>query len=76
MDLGREGKVALITGSGQGVGREIAKVLASEGAKVVVNDIIMEKADSVAKEINDAVGTAMSIRAVVTDLEQVQAMVS
>jgi 3-oxoacyl-[acyl-carrier protein] reductase len=76
MDLGREGKVALITGSSQSVGREIAKVLASEGAKVVVNDIIMERADSVAKEINDAGGTAMSIRAVVTDLEQVQAMVS
>ena len=34
-----EGKVALITGSGRGIGREIALMMAKEGAKVVVNDL-------------------------------------
>ena len=34
-----EGKVAIISGSGRGIGREIALKLASEGARVVVNEI-------------------------------------
>ena len=34
-----EGKVAVVTGSGRGIGRAIAMAMAAEGAKVVVNDI-------------------------------------
>ena len=34
-----EGKVAVITGSGSGIGREVSKLLVQEGAKVVVNDL-------------------------------------
>ncbi len=47
MDLEIQGKVALITGAGQGVGREIARVLAAEGARVVVNDFYKERAEAV-----------------------------
>jgi len=75
MDLELRGKVALVTGAGQGVGREIAKVLASEGAKVVVNDLFRERAEAVAKEITDAGGAGLGIQADVTDLDQVKAMV-
>lgn len=45
------GKVALITGSGRGIGREIALKLASEGARIVVNDLDAEAAQQVVEEI-------------------------
>jgi NAD(P)-dependent dehydrogenase (short-subunit alcohol dehydrogenase family) len=74
MDLELRGKVALVTGAGQGVGREICKVLSAEGAKVAVNDLFQEKAEKVAKEIEDAGGITVGVQADVTNLDQVKAM--
>lgn len=53
-----EGKVALVTGSGRGIGRSIALKLASEGARVVINDLDAEPAQSVLEEIHAAGGEA------------------
>jgi 2-hydroxycyclohexanecarboxyl-CoA dehydrogenase len=74
MDLELRGKVALITGAGQGVGREIAKVLAAEGVKVAVNDFFLERAEAVAAEIQESGGNAVGVQADVGDLGQVRAM--
>jgi NAD(P)-dependent dehydrogenase (short-subunit alcohol dehydrogenase family) len=56
IDLG--GRGALVTGSGAGIGREIARWLARAGAEVVVHDIRPEKAEAVAEEIRAEGGTA------------------
>jgi 3-oxoacyl-[acyl-carrier protein] reductase len=53
-----QGKVAMVTGSGRGIGRAIALKLASEGARLVVNDLDEEPAQQVADEICAAGGEA------------------
>jgi len=50
------GKVAIVTGSGRGIGRVIALKLAAEGAHVVVNDLDAEPTVEVVSEINDGAG--------------------
>jgi 3-oxoacyl-[acyl-carrier protein] reductase len=73
--LNLSGKVALVTGAGQGVGRGIALMLAAHGASVVVNDYVKERADAVAKEITDAGLEAIASQGDVTDFKGVLQMV-
>jgi 3-oxoacyl-[acyl-carrier protein] reductase len=53
------GKVALVSGSGRGIGRSIALKLASEGARLVINDLDEDPANQVAQEIKQAGGEAV-----------------
>src|SRR5207248_7100284 len=55
-----DGRVAIITGAGRGIGREHALLFAEEGAAVVVNDIDLDAADAVCAEIEAAGGQAVS----------------
>jgi 2-hydroxycyclohexanecarboxyl-CoA dehydrogenase len=67
MDLNLEGRVALVTGGGQGVGRRIALQLAEEGCSVAVNDYFAERAEAVVAEIRAAGGRAFAAVADITD---------
>ena len=69
-------KVAIITGSASGIGKEIAFEYAKEGAKVVIADLSLEAANATAKEIAAAGGTAMGVAMNVTDEAQVDAGVA
>jgi 2-hydroxycyclohexanecarboxyl-CoA dehydrogenase len=71
-----QGRVAVVTGAGQGVGRAIALRLAADGAAVAVNDVRPEPAAAVVAEILLAGGTAMAVPADVTDYGQIGHMVT
>ncbi|KAF2244322.1 short chain dehydrogenase [Trematosphaeria pertusa] len=55
------GQTAIITGSGQGIGAETARLFANEGAKVVVADVDAKKAQDVANQINESGGSAIAV---------------
>lgn len=81
MSIRFDGKVAIITGAGAGLGRQHALAFAARGARVVVNDFGGASGESAAAlavvdEIRRAGGTAIANGADVADYEQVQAMVA
>jgi len=69
-----EGKVALITGGAQGIGRAIALLFARQGAQVVISDINLEKARETCQEIESLGGQAMAISGNVADAKAAEAM--
>jgi 3-oxoacyl-[acyl-carrier protein] reductase len=69
-----EGKVALVTGAGSGIGRASAELFASEGAQVVVVDVNAEPVQETAEAIEQAGGEAIAIPTDVADTAAVQAM--
>lgn len=71
IDFELEGKRALVTGAGQGVGEGIARMLAAAGAEVVVNDYVPERAEAAAGRIREAGGAATALPFDVTDHDQV-----
>lgn len=68
------GRVALVSGAGQGVGKGIVQLLAAHNASVVVNDYYLERAQAVVDEIKAAGGKAVAIQADVTDYASVGRM--
>lgn len=76
MDLGIRDRVALVTGAGRGIGRQICLTLAEEGVRVAVNDLFQDRAEAVAAEIAAAGGRAVGVAFDVTDLEAVRAGVA
>jgi 2-hydroxycyclohexanecarboxyl-CoA dehydrogenase len=75
MDLGLKGKVVIVTGSAQGIGRATAFLFAEEGAKVVVADLNEEGAKKVVEEIKAKKSEAIAFKIDVTKLPEARNMV-
>jgi len=75
MSLPLEGKVALVTGGGRGIGEGIVMRLAEAGCDVAVVDIIFENAEKVAANVKSMGRNAVAIKADVSNWNQIQSMV-
>lgn len=75
MDLGLKGKVAIVTGSAQGIGKVVAMTFAKEGANVVIADIQEEKGKAAAQECQALGVKALFIKTDVTKYEDVENLV-
>ena len=76
MTIDFQGRVAIVTGAGSGLGRSHALGLAARGANVVVNDVGFNNAMTVVEEIRAAGGTAIGDNADVANFMEVSAMVA
>src|SRR5262245_40248329 len=73
--MGRlDGRVAIITGAGQGIGKAYAERFAAEGAKVVVADLNDANAEQVAKEIEASGAEAIAVKVDVADEDSTKDM--
>jgi NAD(P)-dependent dehydrogenase (short-subunit alcohol dehydrogenase family) len=73
--MSMDGKIAIVTGAGQGIGRAIALTLSQKGANLVVSDINSETAAKVAKEIESAGGKAISVMTDVSKVDEIKQLV-
>ena len=71
-----DGKVALVTGGGSGIGRATCRAMAREGARVVVADVVVEGGEETVTMIKDAGGEATFVKADVSKAAEVEAMVA
>ncbi|MDB5764261.1 MAG: putative short-chain dehydrogenase/reductase [Herminiimonas sp.] len=69
-----EGRVAIVTGGGHGIGKAYATRLASEGAKIVIAELDEKAAHAVAQELNAAGYEALAVRTDVSDPASVEKM--
>ena len=77
MDLRLEGRTALITGAGRGIGMAIARALANEGCDLALVDLFaFEEADDLAEELRGAGRNAVAIKADVSDVAAAEANVA
>lgn len=70
-----QGKTAIVTGAGNGIGRAIAQAMAAAGANIVVSDVLADDGERSASEIRESGGQAAFVRADVSQEDEVRSMV-
>ena len=70
-----DGRTALVTGGGQGIGRAFAHALGEAGASVAVVDLVKERAEEVAQELSEKGITSLAIKADVTQKDDCDTMI-
>jgi 3-oxoacyl-[acyl-carrier protein] reductase/2-[hydroxy(phenyl)methyl]-succinyl-CoA dehydrogenase BbsD subunit len=73
--MGVESRVAIITGSASGMGRDTAFKLAEHGARIVINDVVEDKVEQTAKELRDKGYDVIGIVADISSKSDVESMV-